>query len=41
MKVEHIIFQLASDKINGTLIKPGAQFSFNDVVGERTAEGWL
>ena len=30
--------QLASDKINGTLIKPGAQFSFNDVVGERTAE---
>ena len=30
--------QLASDKRNGTLIKPGAQFSFNDVVGERTAE---
>lgn len=30
--------QLASDKINGTLIKPGEQFSFNDVVGERTAE---
>lgn len=30
--------QLASDKINGTLIKPGAQFSFNDIVGERTAE---
>lgn len=30
--------QLASDKINGTLIKPGATFSFNDVVGERTAE---
>ena len=28
----------ASDSINGTLIKPGAQFSFNDVVGERTAE---
>lgn len=30
--------QLASDKINGTLIKPGPTFSFNDVVGERTAE---
>ena len=30
--------QLASDKINGTLIKPGATFSFNGVVGERTAE---
>lgn len=29
---------IASDKINGTLIKSGKQFSFNTVVGERTAE---
>lgn len=30
--------EIASNKINGTLIKPGQIFSFNDVVGERTAE---
>lgn len=30
--------EIASQKINGTLIKPGQVFSFNDVVGERTAE---
>lgn len=29
---------LAADKISGVLLKPGATFSFNDVVGERTAE---
>lgn len=29
---------IASDKINGTLIASGKQFSFNTVVGERTAE---
>lgn len=30
--------QLASDKINGTLLKPGEVFSFNKIVGERTPE---
>ena len=30
--------ELASTKISGTLVKPGEVFSFNDVVGERTAE---
>ncbi|MBM6823448.1 VanW family protein [Veillonella magna] len=30
--------QLATDKINGVLLGPGKTFSFNDVVGERTAE---
>lgn len=35
----------AATKINGTLLKPGETFSFNDVVGERTSgngfvEGW-
>lgn len=30
--------ELASNKINGTLLKPAQVFSFNDVVGERTAE---
>lgn len=30
--------ELASTKISGTLVKPGAVFSFNDVVGERTAK---
>lgn len=29
---------LAASKINGTLIKPGQQFSFSDTVGPRTAE---
>lgn len=29
---------LMADYIDGTLIKPGETFSFNDVVGERTAE---
>lgn len=27
----------AAERINGTLLKPGEEFSFNDVVGERTA----
>jgi len=30
--------KLASDIINGTLIQPGDTFSFNEVVGRRTAE---
>ncbi len=30
--------QLAVDLINGTRVAPGATFSFNDVVGERTSE---
>ena len=30
--------ELACAAIDGYLIKPGATFSFNDVVGERTAE---
>ncbi|WP_251422350.1 VanW family protein [Veillonella agrestimuris] len=30
--------EIASTKITGTLLKPGEVFSFNDVVGERTAE---
>ena len=30
--------ELASTKISGTLVKPGDVFSFNNVVGERTAE---
>lgn len=29
---------LAADAINGTIIQPGEEFSFNEVVGERTAE---
>ena len=33
---------LACDAINGTILQPGEAFSFNDVVGERTAEkGYL
>ena len=30
--------QLACEAINGTIIAPGKVFSFNDIVGERTAE---
>lgn len=30
--------RLAAKAINGYILKPGATFSFNDVVGERTAE---
>lgn len=30
--------RLASDKINGVYLAPGQVFSFNDIVGERTAE---
>lgn len=30
--------ELACEAINGYILKPGAVFSFNDVVGERTAE---
>ncbi len=30
--------QLACDAINGTVLQPGDTFSFNDIVGERTAE---
>ncbi len=30
--------EIASTKINGTLLRKGEVFSFNDVVGERTAE---
>lgn len=30
--------EIASTKINGTLVKPNEVFSFNEVVGERTAE---
>ena len=30
--------KLAADAINGTIIQPGEEFSFNEVVGERTAE---
>jgi len=30
--------QLMADYIDGTIIEPGETFSFNDVVGERTAE---
>jgi vancomycin resistance protein YoaR len=30
--------QLAVDLIDGTLVAPGAEFSFNEVVGERTLE---
>lgn len=29
--------QLASDKINNTILRPGEEFSFNGVVGKRTA----
>lgn len=29
---------LACEQINGTILKPGAEFSFNDVVGKRTRE---
>ena len=33
--------RIASSKINGTVVMPGEQFSFNGVVGERTvAEGY-
>jgi vancomycin resistance protein YoaR len=33
--------RIAASKINGTVIMPGEQFSFNEVVGERTvAEGY-
>ena len=30
--------QLASDKINGTVLMPGEEFSYNNVVGKRTIE---
>ena len=30
--------EIAANKMNGTLVKPGQNFSFNEVVGERTAE---
>ena len=30
--------RLACEAINGTILNPGEVFSFNDVVGERTAE---
>ncbi len=30
--------KIACEKLNGTIVKPGEEFSFNDVVGERTAE---
>ena len=30
--------ELALDKINGTILKPGEKFSFNGTVGERTAK---
>ncbi len=30
--------ELASEAINGTILNPGDIFSFNDIVGERTAE---
>ena len=30
--------ELAADKINGSLVDAGQTFSFNDIVGERTAE---
>lgn len=33
-----INLELACDAINGTVLQPGDVFSFNDVVGERTAE---
>lgn len=33
-----INLELACDAINGTVLAPGDVFSFNDVVGERTAE---
>ena len=29
--------QLAAEKLNGTIIQPGEEFSFNNTVGERTA----
>lgn len=33
--------KLGAEKINGVMIKPGREFSFNDVVGARTeAKGW-
>ena len=34
----NINIQLACDAVNGTIIVPGGQFSYNDVVGQRTAE---
>lgn len=30
--------QLAADKINGVILNPGEEFSYNDVVGKRTKE---
>lgn len=30
--------QLACEALNGTILRPGEEFSFNDVVGERTEE---
>ncbi|MDO4266719.1 MAG: VanW family protein [Eubacteriales bacterium] len=30
--------RLAAEALNGTIVKSGAEFSFNDTVGERTAE---
>src|SRR5699024_8061323 len=30
--------RLASDKINGTVLLPGEEFSYNKIVGERTIE---
>lgn len=33
-----INMELASNKINGTVLMPGEEFSFNDVVGKRTSE---
>ena len=30
--------RLAAEAINGTIVKPGEEFSFNKIVGPRTAE---
>ena len=34
----NINIQLACDAVNGTILQPGGQFSYNDVVGQRTVE---